>query len=102
MLWQPFPCKFTLEYFVQNSVQSKQYQSSVKTKPTHADKYFSKGLKNAEKKNSNDNTIDHHQHLKIFTCATDLPLKPFNHTINDSGCHTLSPQTGNLELKFSS
>lgn len=85
MLRQRFPRKFTLEYLVRNSLQSKQYQSSIKTKPTYADKYLSKGLK-TQKKVFNDNAIDHHQNLKIFTCATGLQLafKPLNHTISDS------------------
>lgn len=85
MLRQGFPHKFTLEYLVHNSLQSKQYQSSIKTKPTYSDKYFSKGLK-TQKKVFNNNAIDHHQHLKILRCATGLQLafKPFNHTISDS------------------
>lgn len=86
MLQHHLPLKFILEYFVHNSLHSKQYQSSDKTKSTHDDESLWRFLKMSTK-TFNNSTIYHHLHLQTpATCTAcfQLVFKLFNLTINDS------------------
>lgn len=98
MLQHHLPLKFILEYFVPNSLHSKQYQSSAKTKiiniidktkmikQKRADKSRSEWLK-MPTETSNDSTTYHLLYLKALTTCTacfQLAFKLLNLTINDN------------------